>query len=451
MTTVQQNIREHKAAFDMIARARADMVQSQRFFGFLAMTLTAVVDETIETMETDGKSVFFSPDFVVGLKRDHLIFVLAHEVCHVALLHHVRRRGRDPYEWNICCDYAVNAILKKAGFKMPEGALYDPQYEGMSAEAIFRKRAQERQQQQQQQQPEEDDDQQSGAGGDDEKDDTDGDDDQTGDETGDDEEQERESEEGEPQEDGDEPQQAEPKKSLDPGRCGGVRDPVKEDGSEASPADLKEAEADTMVNVAQANSLCNAAGQGTEETKRIAETVMKSQIDWIEELRRFMTKAAREETDWSRPNRRLAGQGIYMPSNRSTAMGPIVVALDASYSTSAWLDRFTAEIKAVVEDLVAAHRAPEKIIVLHTTDRVVAVEEYEPEAFPEKIEIKGIGGTDFRPAFAEVENLGLEPACLIYLTDLYGTYPKYEPGYPVLWACCSPEVPAWGDVIELKE
>jgi len=51
--------------------------------------------------------------------------------------HHTRRNGRDPEDWNIACDYAINQILIDEWFVLPDGALFDPQYRGMSAEKIY--------------------------------------------------------------------------------------------------------------------------------------------------------------------------------------------------------------------------------------------------------------------------------------------------------------------------
>jgi predicted metal-dependent peptidase len=49
----------------------------------------------------------------------------------------------------------------------------------------------------------------------------------------------------------------------------------------------------------------------------------------------------------------------------------------------------------------------------------------------------GGGGTDFAPVFKHVEEQGIEAACLVYLTDMYGSFPKSAPDYPVLWVSTS--------------
>ena len=65
-------------------------------------------------------------------------FVLAHEFLHAALRHDLRCEDRIPELWNVACDYVVDDWLceMKVGC-MPESALFDNQFHGMSAEAIY--------------------------------------------------------------------------------------------------------------------------------------------------------------------------------------------------------------------------------------------------------------------------------------------------------------------------
>ena len=69
-----------------------------------------------------------------------------------------------------------------------------------------------------------------------------------------------------------------------------------------------------------------------------------------------------------------------------------------------------------------------------------------------KIPRVGGGGTDFRPPFKWVQDQELEPACLIYLTDMDCRRYPVDPGYPVLWAKIGTwptQPPPFGDVIEI--
>lgn len=72
------------------------------------------------------------------LTMEEWIFVMGHEFLHAGLDHCGRCRGRDPYLWNIACDYVVNDWLKEMQIgTMPAGCLYDEQLHGMSVESVY--------------------------------------------------------------------------------------------------------------------------------------------------------------------------------------------------------------------------------------------------------------------------------------------------------------------------
>lgn len=65
-------------------------------------------------------------------------FVLAHEYMHAALCHEARLGKRDPEIWNAACDYVINQWLRDMDVgSMPEGSLYDPELNGLSAESVY--------------------------------------------------------------------------------------------------------------------------------------------------------------------------------------------------------------------------------------------------------------------------------------------------------------------------
>ena len=74
-----------------------------------------------------------------GLSMKEWQFVLAHEYLHAGLQHHRRCQGRDPYLWNIACDYVVNDWLHEMqiGVMPKNGVLYDETLHGLSAESIY--------------------------------------------------------------------------------------------------------------------------------------------------------------------------------------------------------------------------------------------------------------------------------------------------------------------------
>lgn len=96
-----------------------------------------IEDDTIPTACTDGKDIRFNPKFVDSLSKEEIQGLLVHEVLHVANLHHLRLQNRDPERFNIAADYTINEIIINAGFKLPDGALLDKQYNNKSAEDIY--------------------------------------------------------------------------------------------------------------------------------------------------------------------------------------------------------------------------------------------------------------------------------------------------------------------------
>jgi predicted metal-dependent peptidase len=92
---------------------------------------------------------------------------------------------------------------------------------------------------------------------------------------------------------------------------------------------------------------------------------------------------------------------------------------------------------------------PESTHVVYCDAEVSKVETFDRD---ELIEFKpeGGGGTDFRPVFDWVEKEGIEPACLIYFTDLDGTFPDKEPEYPVLWVSVGRAEAPFGETLQLS-
>lgn len=86
------------------------------FLGPVLCSLDFVWDEKVPTAETDGRKVWWNPDFFMSLTAETRATVLVHELWHPALLHGIRRAGRDPEIWNQACDYRINNDLLVSGF-----------------------------------------------------------------------------------------------------------------------------------------------------------------------------------------------------------------------------------------------------------------------------------------------------------------------------------------------
>lgn len=120
-----------------MTKARTKLLLNQPFFGSIALGLRLIESTDLPTMATDGKSIQYNPKFVDEIGLELTVGVIAHEVMHVVMKHHLRRSNRDPDKWNMAADYAINDVLLSSGVKLPEDRLYDEKYKNWSTERIY--------------------------------------------------------------------------------------------------------------------------------------------------------------------------------------------------------------------------------------------------------------------------------------------------------------------------
>jgi predicted metal-dependent peptidase len=87
--------------------------------------------------------------------------------------------------------------------------------------------------------------------------------------------------------------------------------------------------------------------------------------------------------------------------------------------------------------------------VLYFDAVVQKVEVYEAGQ-PISLNPVGGGGTEFAPCFDWVEERGITPQTVVFLTDLYGSFPSSAPSYPVLWASTGRRQAPFGEVIPMQ-
>lgn len=95
-------------------------------------------DIQVAAVDAELGEIYLNP--AKQLSSDEWKFVLAHEYLHAGLMHHERSLGRDPYLWNVACDFVINGWLVELNVgSMPHDSLYDPLLKGLSAESIYDK------------------------------------------------------------------------------------------------------------------------------------------------------------------------------------------------------------------------------------------------------------------------------------------------------------------------
>lgn len=394
-----------------IQRARTSLLLDHPFFGTLLFRLGGRPSNSIATMATDGVLLLYNPKFVDTLNAAELAGVLAHEVMHPALQHHTRRGDRDRVRWNMACDYAINPMLLDAGLTLPKDVLIDNRFRGMSAERIYNLIEQQEDQGGSSEQPEGQPGTGSGA-----------------------------PESGPLQKDqcGDEPSAP-----STPGGVGQVLDAPEPEAGEGP--SIAEQAREWEIAVEQAETVAKVAGKLPGGAVRALEASQAAKVDWRELLRRAWSDTIPSDYSWMRPNRRHVWSGLYLPGITSEGVGEIAIAVDCSGSVSSrQLGFFESEVRSIL-----AGQRPQLVHVLYFDAAVQKVETYQAGQ-PVSLSPVGGGGTDFRPCFNWLEEQGIVPQTLVFLTDLCGRFPGEAPSYPVIWASTESRKAPFGHVVPME-
>ena len=86
------------------------------FFGSVVANSNFIAEPAVATAGTDGKNIYYNPNFIESITDEEQTFIFAHEICHIAFDHIFRSEGKDKDLWNIATDSVVNAFLKTFAF-----------------------------------------------------------------------------------------------------------------------------------------------------------------------------------------------------------------------------------------------------------------------------------------------------------------------------------------------
>jgi predicted metal-dependent peptidase len=380
-----------------IAKQRTALVLDHPFIGALALRLKVREDLSCKTFWTDGETLGYNPTYAERLNDLEVRGVLAHEVWHVAGGHCWRQGDRDPNGWNEACDYVVNLMVEAAGMQLPSGVLIDHRFKGCRPKrctASSRMRNAKWR---------------SSLG---------------------------------------ENRQAIRRREVKPGSLTGSpgsQPPQPSDDKAVGPA-ASCGEVRQMLGLTRRRKrpsgrwpCCRRRrplrrGKLGGALQAAVEQSVAAVGDWRSLLHRFAQDAAPTDYTWAQPNRRYLHVGMYLPSLNEPAVGDAVFVRDASGSV--WDEtqaQFAAEILAVADAV-----RPRRLIVLDCDVRVTQVQVFERGEPAELAPLKGGGGTSFIDPFRWVKKEEIDPAFLVYLTDMAGTFPSEAPAYAVLWASTTP-------------
>ena len=177
--------------------------------------------------------------------------------------------------------------------------------------------------------------------------------------------------------------------------------------------------------------------------------LLAPKVDWRKALRDFITEtcSGRDESSWSRPNRRFLADDVYMPTMMGTTMRELVVGFDTSGSVfnSPEVTRFVTEIATIIEQV-----KPSKVHVIYWDTGIAGHQTFEDGQFAvQDLKIKGGGGTDGAVLFDYLRKQKLKPDAIVQFTDGYvGSWGKTD--VPTLWVITTDIKAPWGTTIQLE-
>ncbi len=345
------------------------------FFATLALFARFIPTQSLPTAATDGKDIFFNPDFLLSLPPSQQDGLLLHEVLHAALLHVLRRGVRKAGVWNIAADIVVNGAIAAQGcFQLPEGGIRDEKLEHLSVEEIYELL------QQQQKCPHclSNPDLLENPPGD---------------------------------------------ENLSPNPSPTRRGEF-DSLSEAKKVELESHWRNAMQ---QASVIARTTNQGRLPAgmERELGALNQAQLDWRSYLWRYLVKTP---TDYTEFDRRFIGRGLYLETLQGESV-KVYVAVDTSGSiNNQQLKMFLSEVNGILNSY------PHLECELYYAD----ADAYGPfELNPDSTIPKpqGSGGTSFIPFFNKISDRtdNMTTGICVYLTDGYGTFPDTPPELSVLW------------------
>ena len=107
MMTKQRKLRLRQK----IQSSRGRLMTSHPFFALLLMYLKFVAIPDMKKMSTNGRCIYFAPDFVDKLYDYELDYILCHQIMHIICGHIWRPYDREGDDYHFACDKLINSLL----------------------------------------------------------------------------------------------------------------------------------------------------------------------------------------------------------------------------------------------------------------------------------------------------------------------------------------------------
>lgn len=366
-----------------LLQAKTHLALKEPFFSTMLYRFPMIETDIVPLAAVTPRcQILYNPEAIEKLSVDELIFLLCHEVLHIALSHTLRHGDRDHWIFNVACDAVINETLIELGIgRFIENGVRLPGAQNRYAEEIY-------------------------------------------DEifskvkiiqipldlifSGD--------------------------KSASGIKCDCLAKARKKYGDENSDSINKDLDNEVKLAVAEAITKQKMMSKGMGKAMGnlitlLEDYVLTEKLPWHELLGQYMNKFVAQNQSWRRPNKRFSD--VYLPSvDKEARMGTLVVGIDTSGSISdKKLTCFGRHLFDVIEEC-----KPEEVFVLWCDTRVCKVENHQWDEVPFELKAAGRGDTDMRTINKWVtENTPEADACVIF-TDGLTPYPeKNEEEIPTLW------------------
>ena len=104
----------------ILVMARNELYMKMRFLDVALSSLPFVLDTGAECMGTDGLYLYYDPQYLGGLFREDRVMVnriYLHLVLHGIFRHMIRRKGREERLYHLSCDIAVESIIDELQYR----------------------------------------------------------------------------------------------------------------------------------------------------------------------------------------------------------------------------------------------------------------------------------------------------------------------------------------------
>ena len=101
---------------DKLTQAKTRLSLKEPFFSTMLLRFPLKATEEVPVAAVTPRGVIlYNPKAIDKLSVEEIVFLLCHEVMHVALSHAMRRGDRDHFIFNIACDAVINETLIELG------------------------------------------------------------------------------------------------------------------------------------------------------------------------------------------------------------------------------------------------------------------------------------------------------------------------------------------------